>query len=141
MVSRTDQNYLTHAVCKLLNTRSLYCTSSKYVYILATDTLKRGSGTVGQNKPNLTHLSLVHSPGPSVVLCALSIAIVYYWTDQLLACWFYLYYFVCFFVLIHDYTLCLTDYPCCNFSYYNYISIWPYYIIIHLTASFQSLHL
>ncbi len=40
--------------------------------------------------------------------------------------------FSMFFVLIHDYTLCLTGSPCCNFGYYNYISIWPYYIVIHL---------
>ncbi len=25
-----------------------------------------------------------------------------------------------FFVLIHDYTLCFTGSPCCNFGYYNY---------------------
>ncbi len=31
-----------------------------------------------------------------------------------------------FFVLIHDYTLFFTGSPCCKFSYYNYISIWPY---------------
>ncbi len=37
-----------------------------------------------------------------------------------------------FFVLIHDCTLCFTGSPCCNFSYYNYISIWPYHIVIHL---------
>ncbi len=43
-----------------------------------------------------------------------------------------------FFVLIHDYTLCFTGSPYwifsyCKFSYYNYISIWPYYIVIHVT--------
>ncbi len=43
--------------------------------------------------------------------------------------------FSMFLVLIHDYTLCFTDFPCRNFSYmyYNYISIWPYYIGIHIT--------
>ncbi len=40
--------------------------------------------------------------------------------------------FSMFFVLINDYTLCFTGSPCCNFSYYNYIYIWPYYIVIHL---------
>ncbi len=40
-------------------------------------------------------------------------------------------------VLIHDYTLCFTGspyckYSYCKFSYYNYISIWPYYIVIHM---------
>ncbi len=25
------------------------------------------------------------------------------------------------------------DSPCCNVSYYNYIFIWPYYIVIHFT--------
>ncbi len=29
--------------------------------------------------------------------------------------------------------LCFTGSPCCNVSYYNYISTWPYYIVIHLT--------
>ncbi len=29
--------------------------------------------------------------------------------------------------------LWFTGSPCCNFSYYNYISIWPYYIVIHFT--------
>ncbi len=45
-----------------------------------------------------------------------------------------------FFVLIYDYTLCLTSSPCCNFSYYscnfsyyNYISIRPYYIVINFS--------
>ncbi len=42
--------------------------------------------------------------------------------------------FSIFFVLIHDCTLCFIGSPCCNFSYYNYISIWPYYIIIHLVV-------
>ncbi len=44
-----------------------------------------------------------------------------------------------FFVLIHDYTLCFTGPPYCifsycKFSYYNNISIWPYYIVIHLKS-------
>ncbi len=42
-------------------------------------------------------------------------------------------FFSMFFVLIHDYTLCFNGSPCCKFSYYNYISIWPYYIVIHLS--------
>ncbi len=48
------------------------------------------------HKPGLTHLSLIGSLGPSVVLCALSIVIVLYKIDPLLACWFYLYYLVMF---------------------------------------------
>ncbi len=47
--------------------------------------------------------------------------------------WFIL--FSMFFVLIHNYTLCFTGSPCRNFSYYNYISIWPYYIVSHLCLS------
>ncbi len=35
------------------------------------------------------------------------------------------------FFLIHDYSLYVTGSPCCNVSYYNYISIWPYYIVMH----------
>ncbi len=37
--------------------------------------------------------------------------------------------FIC--ILIHDYTLCFTDSPCYNVSYYNYIFQWSYYIVIH----------
>ncbi len=47
--------------------------------------------------------------------------------------------FIMLFVLIHDYTLCFTGSPCCNFSYYNYISMWPYYIVIHLTYTIQTI--
>ncbi len=36
-----------------------------------------------------------------------------------------------FFILVLDYILCYIGSPCCNVSYYNYISIWPYYIVIH----------
>ncbi len=54
-------------------------------------------------------------------VCALSIVIVLYKIDQLLACWFYLYYLVMF---LYDYTLCFTGSPCYNVSYNNYISLW-----------------
>ncbi len=33
--------------------------------------------------------------------------------------------------LVHD-TLYFTGSPFCSVSYYNYISVWPYYIVIHL---------
>ncbi len=51
----------------------------------------------------------------------------------MLAFWFdlslhYVEIFVC--ILVHDYTLCFIGSPCCSVSYY-YISIWPYYIVIH----------
>ncbi len=36
--------------------------------------------------------------------------------------------------LVHDYILCFIGSPCYNVSYYNYNSIWPYYIVIHLTV-------
>ncbi len=39
--------------------------------------------------------------------------------------------------LIHDYTLCFTGSPCRKFSYYNYFSICPYYIVIHSTINFD----
>ncbi len=82
----------------------------------------------------------VNPPRPclqSRALCGtifeLSIARVLCWIDPLLACWFYfiLYYFVMFSfcILIHDYTLCFVGSPCCSLSYYNYISVWPYYIV------------
>ncbi len=67
-------------------------------------------------------------------VCAISIAIVHCtllnWPIVSLLILFIL--FSMFSVLIHDYTLCFTGFPCCNFSYYNYISIWSYYIVIHL---------
>ncbi len=45
--------------------------------------------------------------------------------------WKYLWFdLIC--ILIHDYTLCFSGSPCYNVNYYNYISIWPYYIVIHL---------
>ncbi len=35
-------------------------------------------------------------------------------------------------ILEHDYTLCFIGSPYCNVSlYYNYNSIWPYYIVIY----------
>ncbi len=34
-----------------------------------------------------------------------------------------------FCILVHDYTLYFIGSPCCV-SYYNYISVWPYYIVI-----------
>ncbi len=52
----------------------------------------------------------------------------------MLACWFcfILYYLVmCFCILVHDYTLWFIGSPCYNVSYYNYNSIWPYYIVIY----------
>ncbi len=53
------------------------CTSGKDVYMLPIATLDREwDGWV--HKPGLIHLSLVCSSGPSVVLCALSVAIVLY---------------------------------------------------------------
>ncbi len=33
-----------------------------------------------------------------------------------------------FLYLVHDYTICFAGSPCFNISYYNYISISPYYI-------------
>ncbi len=40
-------------------------------------------------------------------------------------------------VLVHDSTLCFIGSPCCGVTYYNYISIWLYYIVIHLTGKLQ----
>ncbi len=110
--------------------------SGKDVYILATYTLNRGSRTVGPitwpNPPK----SCLQSRALCGTVCALSIAIVFYKIDTLLACWFYIYYLVIFSsILIHDYTLCFTGSPCYNVSYYNYVSIWLYYIVIYLTSS------
>ncbi len=36
-----------------------------------------------------------------------------------------------FYSQYHDYTLCFIGSPCCSVSYYNYISVWPYYIVFH----------
>ncbi len=40
--------------------------------------------------------------------------------------------FFCILVHVHDYTLSFIGSACCNVSSYNYISILPYYIVIHL---------
>ncbi len=51
--------------------------------------------------------------------------------DPLLACIFYFILFSnVFCILVHDYTLCFIGSPCCSVSYYNYISVSPYYIVI-----------
>ncbi len=36
-------------------------------------------------------------------------------------------------ILVHDYTLFFIISPCCSIIYYNYMSVWPYYIIIQFT--------
>ncbi len=38
---------------------------------------------------------------------------------------------VCY-ILVHDYTLCFIGSLSSSVSYYNYISVWPYYIVIEL---------
>ncbi len=38
-----------------------------------------------------------------------------------------------FFISVHDYTLCFISSTCYSVSYYNYNSIWTYYIVIHFT--------
>ncbi len=75
------------------------------------------------HKPGLIHLSLVHSPGPSVVLCVHYQQLQYF--TKLAHCQpvDFIYIIQHVFVLIHDYTLYFTGSPCCNFSQYNYISI------------------
>ncbi len=35
--------------------------------------------------------------------------------------------------------LCFTGSHCCSVSYYNYISIWPYYIVIHYAICYSPL--
>ncbi len=143
------------------------------------------------HKPGLIPLSMICSPGPSVELCALSVAIQWnlcfkttpwahkrwsYITGGLLSevqilqinvyvptkvvlydRWslitvVFKHRFHCstslnwpiisllsllilfsnvFCILLHDYTLCFTGSPCHSVRYYNYISIWSYYIVIH----------
>ncbi len=55
------------------------------------------------------------------------------WPKRIGICIIFVFVFM-FFVLIHDYILCFTGSPCCNFSYYNYISIW-YRDVIVVTKS------
>ncbi len=101
------------------------------VYILATDTLNRGSGMIGP-------ITWFNPPKPGLqsgTLCGAVCIINSYntllnWPIISLLILFIL--FSMFFVLMHDYTLCNTGSPCCNFGYYPYISIWPNYIVIHL---------
>ncbi len=68
------------------------------------------------------------------IVCALSIAdstftnwsivSLLIWFDLILKC-------ICFCILLHDYNLFCNSSPYYNVIYYNYISIWPYYIVIH----------
>ncbi len=111
------------------------CTSGKIVYIFATDTINR-EWYSWVHKPGLTHLSLVCSPGPFVVLCTLSIA------NSMLQNWpivsvLILFYFILFsntfLFLVHDYCV-LYCFPCYSVSCTNYNSIWPYNIVIHVTG-------
>ncbi len=111
------------------------CTSGKDVYILGTDTLNRGSGMVGP-------ISWFNPPKPCPqsrafcgTVCAFSIA------NSTLLNWpivslLILFYFILFSnrffcILVHDYSLSFIGSTCYSVSYYNYISIWPYYIVIH----------
>ncbi len=41
--------------------------------------------------------------------------------------------------LVHNYTQCLIGSPCCSVSYYNCISVWPYYTILRIIYSYVSL--
>ncbi len=34
-------------------------------------------------------------------------------------------------IFLKDFSTCFTGSPCYNVSYYNHISLWPYYIVIH----------
>ncbi len=86
------------------------------------------SGALCGTVCGLTHLSLViQSRALRSTVCALSIAIILYSIDQLLACWFYLYYLVMFFcILVDDYTLCFIGSPCLSVLLQLHICIWPY---------------
>ncbi len=53
----------------------------------------------------------------------------------LILLYFILFSNVSFCILVHAYTLCFIGSPCCSISY-NYISIWPYHIVIHLLQIF-----
>ncbi len=87
------------------------------------------------HQAGLTHLSLVCSPGLCGTVYALSIANSTLWNwpivSLLILFYFILFSNVFFCILVHDYTLCFIGSPCCSISYYNYISVWPYYLVIH----------
>ncbi len=121
---------ISHLVCKYMWYFMLY---TFLCYII----WRKIGNSVGwlAHRSCLTHLSLVCSLGPSVVLCALSIAnsTIRNWPIVSLLI---LFYFILFSNVIcgleHDCTLCFTGSPCYSVSYYNYISIWPFCIVIHL---------
>ncbi len=75
--------------------------------------------------------------GPSVVLCMLYLQlIVHLLIDPLLACWFYLLNFVCVvWYLYMTINLYFNGFPCYTVSYYNYKSVWPYIVVIHIHNS------
>ncbi len=95
------------------------------------------------SKVLLLLIAIGPKPGPqSTALCGAVCIVNSYGTWLNLPIESLLFLFICFsmfFVLIHDYTLCFIGSPYwifsyCKFSYYNYISIWPYYIVIHYTV-------
>ncbi len=91
---------------------------------------------MGLNNRKYKHLSAIITCG-AVCIVNSYVTLLNLPIDSLL---FLFIFFSMFFVLIYDYTLCFTGSPYCIFSYckfcyYNYISIWPYYIVIHLIYS------
>ncbi len=79
------------------------------------------------HQPGLIHLSLVHSPGPSVVLCIFnSYSTLPNWPITSL-----LILFISFSNVFC--TIYFIGSPYRSVSYYNYISVWPYYIVIPYT--------
>ncbi len=50
-------------------------------------------------------------------------------------------YFISFcYILVHDYTQYFVGSPCCSVSYYNYIFVWPYYVVIRSMGYTPVLH-
>ncbi len=85
-------------------------------------------------KPGLTHLSQVHTPAPSVVLCVLyQSLIIHLLIDPFLAYWFYVFNVVlfCIFVL-YDYNHCFNGSPCHTFSCLTVL--YGFTIVIHMCS-------
>ncbi len=97
-------------------------------------------------QPGLTHLSMVCSPGPSVVLCVLyQELILHSLVDPLLAVEFN-FHFSSFLICFYYMTIIsvFNGSHCYTSSYYNYRSISPYYIheiVIHILHILRQINL
>lgn len=83
----------------------------------------------------LPHLSPVHSPEPSGVLCVLYLwLIIHLLIEPLIACWFLFVFSWVVYILLHNHNLSSNCFSRCPVNYYNYKSVWLYIKVIHMLS-------